>query len=113
MKKEGKNIAKAHAGVEKRPYVLQDAVPLLQKVKFAKFDETVEITLRLGYLLGEPRTDALDQPRSEVSLDALDRAGRRRSQERGSKLGTVISACFPSTACGDGVMMTRRSSAKR
>ena len=48
MKKEGKNIAKAHAAVEKRPYVLQDAVPLLQKVKFAKFDETVELTLRLG-----------------------------------------------------------------
>src|ERR1700687_3708067 len=47
-KKEGKNIAKAHAAVEKRPYVLQDAVPLLQKVKFAKFDETVELTLRLG-----------------------------------------------------------------
>jgi large subunit ribosomal protein L1 len=48
MKKEGKNIAKAHSAVEKRPYILQDAVPLLQKVKFAKFDETVEITLRLG-----------------------------------------------------------------
>src|ERR1700674_4845873 len=47
-KKEGKNIAKAREAVEKRPYVLQDAVPLLQKVKFAKFDETVEITLRLG-----------------------------------------------------------------
>src|SRR5436305_11520317 len=46
-KKEGKNIAKAHAAVEKRPYVLQDAVPLLQKVKFAKFDETVEVTMRL------------------------------------------------------------------
>ena len=27
---------------------MQDAVPLLQKVKFAKFDETVEVTLRLG-----------------------------------------------------------------
>src|ERR1700759_3304444 len=48
MKKEGKNIAKAHAAVEKRPYTIQDAVPLLQKVKFAKFDETVEVTLRLG-----------------------------------------------------------------
>src|SRR6201988_2107926 len=47
-KKEGKNIAKAHAAVEKRPYILQDAVPLLQKVKFAKFDETVEVTLRRG-----------------------------------------------------------------
>src|SRR6201986_3661502 len=48
MKKEGKNIAKAHAAVEQRPYVLQDAVPLLQKVKFTKFDETVELTMRLG-----------------------------------------------------------------
>src|ERR1700720_1691613 len=48
MKKEGKNIAKAHAAVEKRSYTLQDAVPLLQKVEFAKFDETVEVTLRLG-----------------------------------------------------------------
>src|SRR5437764_15437957 len=47
-KKEGKNIAKAHAAIEKRPYVLNDAVPLLQKVKYAKFDETVEVTMRLG-----------------------------------------------------------------
>ncbi len=47
-KKEGKNITKAHAAVEQRPYVLQDAVPLLQKVKYAKFDETVEVTMRLG-----------------------------------------------------------------
>src|SRR5258707_12540851 len=48
MKKAGKNITKAHAAIEKRPYMLQDAVPLLQKVKFAKFDETVEVTMRLG-----------------------------------------------------------------
>ena len=34
--------------VEARPYTIQDAVPLLQKVKFAKFDETVEVTMRLG-----------------------------------------------------------------
>ena len=48
MKKSGKNITKARQGIEPRPYTIQDAVPLLQKVKFAKFDETVEITLRLG-----------------------------------------------------------------
>ena len=48
MKKSGKNITKARGAIEKRPYVLNDAVPLLQKVKFAKFDETVEVTLRLG-----------------------------------------------------------------
>ena len=48
MRKAGKNINKARAAVEKRPYQFKDAVPLLQKVKFAKFDETVEVTLRLG-----------------------------------------------------------------
>src|SRR6202012_3445077 len=47
-KKVSKNIAKARAAVENRTYSLQDAVPLLQKVKFAKFDETVDLTLRLG-----------------------------------------------------------------
>ena len=31
-----------------RPYPLDEAVPLLQKVKFAKFDETVDLTMRLG-----------------------------------------------------------------
>src|SRR5712672_3906095 len=48
MKKSGKNIEKARKAIEPRPYTLQDAVPLLQKVKYAKFDETVEITMRLG-----------------------------------------------------------------
>ena len=48
MRKAGKNITKARQAVERKPYTLQDAVPLLQKVKYAKFDETVEVTLRLG-----------------------------------------------------------------
>src|ERR1700721_2121499 len=48
MKKSGKNIEKARKAVEARPYTLQEAVPLLQKVKYSKFDETVEVTLRLG-----------------------------------------------------------------
>jgi large subunit ribosomal protein L1 len=48
VKKSGKNIEKARKAVEPRPYTLQEAVPLLQKVKYAKFDETVEVTMRLG-----------------------------------------------------------------
>lgn len=48
MKKSGKNIEKARKAIEPRSYALQDAVPLLQKIKYAKFDETVEITMRLG-----------------------------------------------------------------
>ena len=46
--KISKNLAAARALVEPRPYTLIDAVPLLQKAKYAKFDETVDITLRLG-----------------------------------------------------------------
>jgi len=48
MAKVGKNITKARAAIEQRPYQLSEAVPLLQKVKYAKFDETVDLTLRLG-----------------------------------------------------------------
>jgi large subunit ribosomal protein L1 len=48
MRKSGKNISKARKAVETRAYPLQEAVPLLQKVKYAKFDETVELTMRLG-----------------------------------------------------------------
>jgi large subunit ribosomal protein L1 len=47
-RKAGKNVEKARKAVEQRPYTLQEAVPLLQKVKFAKFDETVDLTMRLG-----------------------------------------------------------------
>lgn len=47
-RKAGKNITKARSQVQPKPYQLNEAVPLLQKVKYAKFDETVEVTLRLG-----------------------------------------------------------------
>src|SRR6186713_2134951 len=48
MPKVGKKFAAARAAVPERPHTIEDAVPLLQKVKFAKFDETVELCLRLG-----------------------------------------------------------------
>ena len=47
-KKESKNIVKARAAVVKPLYALHEAVDLLKQVKFAKFDETVDLTLRLG-----------------------------------------------------------------
>jgi large subunit ribosomal protein L1 len=46
--KKGKNIDHARKAVEERPYDLAEAVPLLQKVRYAKFDETVEVVIRLG-----------------------------------------------------------------
>ena len=47
-RKPGKQYQSAAKQVEARPYVLAQAVPLLQKIKYAKFDETVEIHMRLG-----------------------------------------------------------------
>ncbi len=46
--REGKNYQKARQQVEQRPYKLEEAVPLLKRIKYAKFDETVELAMRLG-----------------------------------------------------------------
>src|SRR5271167_1025407 len=46
--KTGKKFTAAQKQVEVRPYSMEEAVPLVQKVKFAKFDETVELHVRLG-----------------------------------------------------------------
>ena len=48
MAKHGKKFTAAAAMVEGRSYSLEEAIPLIQKVKFAKFDETVEMAMRLG-----------------------------------------------------------------
>jgi len=48
MPKTGKKFEAASKQVEPRPYSLNEAVPLVQKIKFAKFDETVELHMRLG-----------------------------------------------------------------
>jgi large subunit ribosomal protein L1 len=48
MKKHGKKYVAARQQVEDRAYALDEALPLVQKVKFAKFDETVALSIRLG-----------------------------------------------------------------
>lgn len=48
MTKTGKKFLAAKVKVEARLYSLEDAIPLLQQVKFAKFDESIEIAMRLG-----------------------------------------------------------------
>src|SRR5713226_8256896 len=47
-RKPGKQYQSAQKQVETREYLLEEAIPLLKKIKFAKFDETVEVHLRLG-----------------------------------------------------------------
>jgi large subunit ribosomal protein L1 len=44
----GKKYSAAKQQVEDRPYALDEALPLVQKLKFAKFDETVALSIRLG-----------------------------------------------------------------
>jgi large subunit ribosomal protein L1 len=48
MSKHGKNYSNAKVKIEQREYVLQEAVSLLKEVKTAKFDESVDVSIRLG-----------------------------------------------------------------
>ena len=48
MKARGKKYTAARQQVPVRPHSIEEAVPLLQKVKYTKFDETVELAVRLG-----------------------------------------------------------------
>lgn len=47
-RKAGKKYTAASKQIEARPHTLEEAVPLVKKVKYAKFDETVEVHMRLG-----------------------------------------------------------------
>src|SRR6266702_2183190 len=49
MKKRGKKFTAARAEIAAdRTYSIEEAIPLVQKVKFTKFDETVDLSIRLG-----------------------------------------------------------------
>ena len=48
MRTRGKNYLAARAKVEDRAYGLDEALPLVQQLTFAKFDETVALSIRLG-----------------------------------------------------------------
>jgi len=48
MRTRGKKYEAARKQVPDREHTIEEAVPLLQKVKFTKFDETVELAVRLG-----------------------------------------------------------------
>jgi len=48
MKRHGKKYAAAKQQVPAKPCSLDEAIPILKKVKYAKFDETLELALLLG-----------------------------------------------------------------
>ena len=48
MPKHGKKYRQSAAKVEARPYALRDAIELARETAYVKFDETLEVALRLG-----------------------------------------------------------------
>ena len=48
MARKGKKYREAAAGIERKPYPLEDALNLVKEKAYAGFDETVEIAMRLG-----------------------------------------------------------------
>jgi len=48
MRTRGRKYQAARQQVAARPHSIEEAVPLIQKVKYTKFDETVELSVRLG-----------------------------------------------------------------
>jgi len=48
MRTRGRKYQAARQQVPAKPHTIEQAVPLIQKVKFTKFDETVELAVRLG-----------------------------------------------------------------
>jgi large subunit ribosomal protein L1 len=48
MRRHGKKYKAAAQQVPAKPCTLDEAIPLLKKIKFAKFDETFELSLLLG-----------------------------------------------------------------
>jgi len=48
MSKRGKSYLKAKEKIEEREYVLNEAVALLKEIKTSKFDESVDVSVRLS-----------------------------------------------------------------
>src|SRR5678816_3004217 len=48
MSKVGKKYANAQKQIEARPYTVEDAMGLIKQIRFAKFNETIEVHMRLG-----------------------------------------------------------------
>ncbi len=48
MARHGKKYDAARKQVPDKPQTIEEAVPLVQTMKYAKFDETVELAMRLG-----------------------------------------------------------------
>ena len=106
MAKHGKKFTAAAAQVQDRPYTLEEAIPLIQKVKFAKFDETVELAMRLGVDPEARRPDGArhGRPAARPRQEQAGAGDCRRRQAEGS-------APTPAPTSSAATRSSRRSSA--
>jgi len=86
MPKRGKKYRAAKAKVDStRRYTLEEAVDLVLQTHYARFDETVEVAVRLGV---DPR-HADQMVRGAVVLPhGLGKTWQRRSRKRGGSTST-------------------------
>jgi len=85
MGKDSKNIVKARAAVTKPAYALPEAVGLLKQVKYAKFDETVDLTMRLGWTRATPTRWCVERSFCRMARKDQDRSrDRQRRPPEGS-----------------------------
>ena len=60
----GRKFREVRARVDDRLYDLKEAVPLLRELKYVKFDETVELAIRLG--VNPKHADQMDRGTVEL-----------------------------------------------
>ena len=82
MAKHGKKYRAAAEKVEQRPYQLDEAFGSLKQIAYAKFNETVELSMLLGV---DPKhadqmvrgTTVLPHGTGQIEARARDRTGRQ------------------------------------
>ena len=74
MVKIGKKLKTALEQIEDRAYTLEEAVPLIKKLSFANFDETVELAIRLGV---DPRKAVLPHGTGKTKKVAVVASGEK------------------------------------
>ena len=118
MGRTGKKYAAAKAKVEPRPYALGEAVKLVREVKFAKFDESVDIAMLLGV---NPKhadqmvrgTVVLPHGTGKSKRVAVIAGGRQAEGSRGGGRGLTSGRRTSSRRSREGSWISRPSSRRR
>ena len=95
MAKHGKKYREAVAKVEQRPYPLRDAIALAKDASYVKFDETLEVVMRLRVSVRPADQDGARHGRAAQRSrqdGARPRLRQRREDPRGARRPGPISS---------------------